>query len=695
MGWDSAIKERPTSRATKTTSGFVVPTFETEVVDWDRLVVLDFETFYSDDYTLKKLSTSEYVRDPRFKAQMVGIKIGRGPTKTYPAARIRAALSSIVWRTHTLLCHHSQFDGFILSEHYGIQPLKHYDTLSMARALHSQDISASLDDVSVYYGGGGKIKGALEDTKGVLNWSPALVKATSAYCINDVEETLRIFKKMLPKMPADEIDIIDMTVRMFTQPVLKVDLPRVQKEMEREIAEKKRLLLEVASTTMTEEVKLTKAEAAACLDEEELSIRKAKKIIGSSKQFAQLLVDAGVAPPRKLSAAYMKLSPAERATYTKDHWGYAFAQTDLAFQELLEDDDPVVRSLCEARVSVKSSTNITRAQRFLDTGTKTLPAYYKYAAALTLRFGGGDKKNLQNLTRGGELRKSIIAPPGHQIVVADSGQIEARTNAWFWGQDDLIENFRRSDRKEGRDVYSIFADLIYKRQISKDKDPDERFVGKVCVLALGYQMGAERLRKTLALGTMGPKVFLDMSMCNHIVHVYRMKNKKIVDGWNKCQSIIEDMAAGRKGSWKCISWEKECIWLPNGMKLRYPGLHDKSIPARVAHAMHKDDPDFPDPGPNSEWVYLRKGQESKIYGGLLCENIIQALARIIVVKQLLNINRKSRIVMTTHDEGATVCKTPKAPSVLAMMLDEMSKPLEWCRDIPLNAEGGFNSYYSK
>lgn len=694
MGWTSAIKERRPAKQTEPSGPIAPPVFETEPVDWDRLVTLDFETYYDDDYTLRKLSTSEYIRDKRFKAQMVGIKIGRSATKVYPAAKVRAALTSIVWQTHSLLAHHAQFDGFILSHHYGIKPKKIYDTLSMARALHSQDIGAGLDEVSVFYGGGGKLHGILDKTKGVRSWSKELVKETSPYCANDVDETLRVFKLMLPKLPRTEIDLIDLTCKMFTDPVLKVDLPRVQKELERELAERRKLLLSVVEQQGSGPVVRTKAELREFPDasDEDILIARAKKIIGSSEKFADLLRAEGVEPPVKLSAAWLKKSPAERTQ--KDKWGYAFAQTDLAFQDLLESDDPRVKALAEARVSVKSPGNAARAQRFLDAGAggAPLPVYLKYAAAHTMRWGGGNKMNMQNLTRGGELRRSIMAPKGHQVCVADSGQIEARVNAWLWGQDDLLEGFRLADQGLDRDVYCKFADSIYGREIDKEKDPTERFVGKVGILGLGYQMGAERLQRTLALGTMGPKVYLDLPTCVKIVGAYRARNRFISGGWNRCQQIIEDMAAGRSGSWKCISWEHETIHLPNGMRLKYPGLTNKAIAAQVAHAM---DPENNPKPVGDEWVYRRKGQEQKIYGGLLCENLVQSLARIIIAEQMLAIAKKARVVTTTHDEVVTIAKTAQAPKVFDLMVTEMSRAPAWCRDLPLSAEGGFDAIYSK
>lgn len=680
MGWGSALRSKPADAA----PAFSRPYFEPEVVDLSRLVSLDFETYYDDDYTLRKMSTSEYVRDARFQALMCGIKVGNRAVKIVPGPKIASELAKISWATHSLLAHHAHFDGLILSHHYKIQPKKIYCSLSMARALHSNDIGAGLDEVSRYYSGEGKLETGTEDFKGLTYKQLAADKVkwanASKYCGNDVLEMLRVFLEMLPRMPRDEMDLIDRVVRMFTDPVLKLDEPRCRAEYEREIAAKRALLFSLAD--LADDVKLSSANKKKIgpnATDEDAAIARAKQLIGSAK-FADLLRAEGVEPPVKISPAWIKTPPAERKPEKK--WAYAFAKTDLEFMELLGSSNERLRNLVEARLSVKSSGIETRAGRLLKLGANgaSMPVYYRYAAAHTLRLGGGDKTNFQNLKRGGELRKAIKATPGHVLVVADSGQIEARTNGWLWEQDDLLDDFRAADAGTDRDAYCKFADTIYGRTITKDKDPDERFIGKVAVLMLGYQAAADKFRNTLALGTMGPAVFLEPEICQLAVNNYRRKNFKIKAGWKRCEQIIRDMAAGRSGSYKCISWEKNIIYLPDGMFLKYPGLRQKK----------KDHPDDWD-----EWVYDRKGEEAKIYGGLLCENIVQALAKIIVMGQLLKIARVHRVVMTTHDEVVAMVKKSQGPKALDFMLKTMRIAPAWCADIPLNAEGGFAVEYSK
>lgn len=706
MSWASAV------RAAKKSPSIRLPV-QAHKPNLDRIVTLDFETYYDSDYTLRKLNTSEYIRDERFKAHMVGLKIGRGKTKIIEGSRIRSTLRMIPWSSYGLLCHNTPFDGFILHEHFGIKPKFFYDTLSMARALHKNDISASLDEVAQFYGVGNKLPDVMALAKGVrdlkketvtiANVEDTLYNHMARYCAVDVDLCHEIFLKMVAEYPEDEIQLIDRTVRMFCDPVLRVDIPRVEKELERELKEKEELLFSVIGGEKEVVKRRLKGEKTEDIKEA------ARKMIASNERFAKLLEKEKVKPPKKISPAWIAKKEEDRDDAKK--WTYAFSKTDLEFTALKEHLNPRVRALVEARLAVKSTINETRAERFLKAGAnnKPLPVLLNYYGAHTGRWSAANKMNMQNLPRGGELRKSILAPKGHAIVVADSGQIEARMNGWLWGQDDLLDAFRRSDAYEAeqaklpkdkrkpargrdRDAYCQFGDVVYNFEVRKDKHELERFVSKVCVLALGYQMGAAKLQTTLALGVMGPPVFLEYEECERIVYAYRNKNFKIKEGWAFCGQIIEDMAIGREGSWKCLHWEKERIWLPNGMSLKYPRLRLKDTEQRMTARIKGDryvEPVF------REWVYDRKDEPAKIYGGLLDENLVQALSRIVVGAQLLKISNKHRIVMFTHDENVAVVRMPQAPKALDFMLKTMREQQPWCSDLPLNAEGGFDVIYSK
>ena len=605
-----------------------------------QVVTIDFETYYAQDYTLTgRMNMSEYVRDDRFHAHGVGIKIGNGQTLWYTKDNIAKALRQVDWSKTALLAHNTPFDGFIISEHFGHVPAFYLDTLSMARAAHGHHIRHDLDTIAKLHGFAGKTKrDALADTKGKRELTDQESRKLGGYCVDDCDDTYRIFWDMYDYLPDDELRLIDLTVRMFCDPVLLVDIPRVQAELEKEVGGKMAALLKSGATV------------------EDLL---------SNEKFAQLLRQAGAAVP-------VKVSP------TTGKYTYAFAKSDDGFKKLLEHENKNVRALAEARLKIKSTIGETRAVRFLEAGKNgaKLPVALNYSGAHTHRWSGGNKMNLQNLKRGGELRKSILAPPGHVIVVADSAQIEARVLAWLAKQLDLVHAFANK-----QDVYVLMAAAIYNippEEVTKD----QRFIGKVCVLGLGYGMGATKLQATLATGAMGPPVKLDDATVQRIIDIYRSKNDKIVDLWRDMDQIITAMVAGVTGTYGPFDYGKNYIRLPNGLFLKYPGINGTVVERRGTAVV-------------TDATYMTRQAMSKIYGGLLTENVVQALARAIIAEQMLKVADKYRVVTMTHDEIVAIAPAAQADQCLKDMFKIMSTPPDWAPGLPLAAEGGYDVCYSK
>lgn len=605
-----------------------------------QIVTLDFETFYDKTYTLSgKINTSEYIRDDRFHAHGVGIKIGNGKTLWYTGKNIPLALREIDWARSALLAHNTAFDGFICSHVYDVKPAFYLDTLSMARAAHGHHMRHDLDTVAKAHGFAGKVKrDALADTKGKQQLTDKEERALGAYCVDDVDDTYKIFWKLHDHIPDKELLLIDLTLRMFCDPVLSVDIPRVQAELEAEIGGKAAALLRSGASIET---------------------------LMSNDKFAELLKREGVNPPMKTSPSTGKPT-------------YAFAKSDLDFQQLLRHPNKNVVALAEARLKVKSTIGETRAARFLEAGKNgmKLPILLNYSGAHTHRWSGGNKMNLQNLKRGGELRRSILAPKGHVIVVADSAQIEARVLAWLAQQMDIVNAFANKD-----DVYKLMASAIYGipvEQVTKD----QRFIGKICVLGLGYGMGPNKLQQTLKQGTMGPPVDISLEECRRIVNIYRSRNYKIKNLWKIMDGIIASMLTGTSGEFGPLTYGKGYIQLPSGLFLQYYGLHGE---AEVRH----------DDLVVQEATYLTRQGRSKIYGGLLTENVVQALSRVIIADQMLEISKRYRVVTMTHDEIVVICPKKDAKKCLADMLKVMSTAPEWANGLPLAAEGGYDTSYSK
>lgn len=630
------------------------------------IVTLDLETFYSKEYSLslKKYNLSSYVRDPQFYAQCIGIKDGTKKTVWYDHDEIPYALKKHDVANRPMMCHNTSFDGFVLSEHYGIVPPYYLCTLSMARGLHGTLTRNDLDTVSRLYGRGGKVKpAALKNVKGIRIPTPALLEALAEYMCGDTDECYAIGKMQLAVYPDAELDLIDWTVRQFCDPVLRLDAKLVQEELEDEMsgkAAKRRTIMAFEALSHLIPHDLGKSSDEIMTD-----------VLQSADRFASALEALGVDLPYKISPSTGELT-------------YAFAKNDLAFQDLLEHEDDRVVALVEARLATKSTGAETRARRMLELAGKEVPVAYNYCGAHTTRWSGGNKLNFQNFRRqaylddgnadptSGRLRRSILAPPGHVLVVCDSSQIEARTNATLSGQLDVVEAFSQK-----RDLYCEFASVVYGRKITK-ADKLERFIGKICVLALGYGMGWKKLQATLAMGTMGPAVFIDEREARRIVNLYRTMNKEIVSMWMRSEEILTQMIHRQDGAYKCLEWDYESVWLPSGL-----GLHYYALNAQYDGDKFRD------------FTYRERGKYKKIYGGLMTENITQALARVIVGEQLLTVNKEYRCVMTTHDELVAVAPKKKAKDCLAFMLETMRTPPAWMPDVPLDAEGGYAANYSK
>lgn len=616
-------------------------------------VTLDFETFYAQDFTLKKFTTEEYINMPRFQVIGVSMKIDDDKPVWFSGtdAEIKAWLNQVDWANSALLCHNMLFDGAILAWRYGIVPAKYFDTLCMARAIHGVDAGGSLATLAERYALGRKGTEVVEAMgKRREDFSKEDLARYGAYCINDTDLTYKLFIRLLEEgFPSSELDLIDMTLRMYTEPVLTVNDALLVTRLE-EIKQEKHALLSGLKAKL------------GCETEEDV-----RKKLASNPQFAAVLTELGVTPPTKISPTTNKET-------------YALAKNDEGFIELTEHDDPFIQQLCAVRLGTKSTIEESRIERFIDIGGRNrgrLPIPLKYYGAHTGRWSGLDAVNLQNLPSRDKkkkaLKNSIMSPPGYVVINSDSSQIEARVLAWLAGQDDLVQQFER-----GEDVYSVFASKIYKKSITK-ANPVERFVGKTCVLGLGYGTGAKKLQHTLK--TQPPGADLPEDECKRIVDLYRNTNHKIPSLWEECDRALIHLAAWPTGAKEYSIGKHGCLWitphgirLPNGLHIRYPKL--RKI--------------------NDRFVYdSRKGPQS-IWGGAMVENVVQALARIIVGEQMLKIREAGyRPVLTVHDAAVIVVKKSELEHALTTVTTVMSTPPSWAIGLPVACEAKYGESYGE
>jgi DNA polymerase I-like protein with 3'-5' exonuclease and polymerase domains len=624
------------------------------------IVTIDFETYYDKDYSLSKITTEAYVRSPDFEVIGVGVKVNNYQTDWYSGDNVGRFLNSLDYRDKAILCHHTAFDGAILSWHFGIKPKLWLDTLSMARPLHNMTVGGSLKALATYYGLGQKGTEVLNAIgKRRENFTPEELARYGEYCINDVELTYQLFKKLSKDFPVSELMVIDQTLRMYTEPVIELDSDILLANLNEVKLRKKNLLDEMGLTGIADET--------------------ITKTLMSNEIFAKYLRNLNIEPPTKISPRTGKQA-------------YAFSKTDKEFTDLLEHPDVRVQTAVAARLGVKSTIEETRTEALLGVAKRgRLPIMLNYYGAHTGRFSGGDKLNLQNLpaagrgTNSGNIRRALKAPAGHKIIACDSAQIEARMVAYIADQQDLVEAFA-----QGRDVYSEFASEVYGRRITK-ADKVERFVGKTCILGLGYGMGAEKFRRTLEIGQAGISVKIELHEADRIVRLYRQKNFKITQLWNLCGNALNGIIAGGSGQvTPLIAYDSEGIILPNKLRIRYPALrktdsgfmyiadareYRKAVEKRVMT------------GEVSEVNW------TKIYGGKVTENLIQALARIVIAEQMATIGQHYHVAFQVHDEIIITAPDAEAADAEKLLVEIMSTPPAWASGLPVACESGVADNY--
>lgn len=595
-------------------------------------IYLDFETYYDVQLSLTKMSTVQYVNSPEFKVWGVGIKVEDGETEWYNEEETPDVLQQIDWANTAVVCHNTLFDAYILTQYFNCIPAFYYDTAAMSRGLYP-NMSASLANACKREFANDETmrKGEeLVNAKGVRDLDPELDAQIGGYCIQDVDLTYALFQSYMTNYPDKELQIIDLTVRLFVEPKLMLDRGSLTTYKD-EIAIKTAAGIEASGTT--------------------------REVLASQQKFKAYLEDLGIVVPTKKSPTTGKRIP-------------AFGKNDSAYIQMC-NLYPEYKHIWDARELVKSRIEETRAQRFIDScnpdGTFSIPL--RYYAAHTGRFGGADKINLQNLPRGSKLRTALMAPEGQKLFIADLSNIEARMLAWLSKEADLLDAFAT-----GRDVYCEFASEIYGRTITK-QDKLERYVGKTAILGLGYGMGADKFQATLKTGS--PSVELSDTAAKSIVMQYRGMYPNIPKLWSGMKDSLFQMInpQGYGLKYGPLTIRARALELPNGMALNYPNLMFEY----------------------GNFVYKTEREIIRTHGPRITENVVQALARIVITDQMLEVQAMPEvdIVLQVHDEIIAIGSELDSDATMEKIINIMRTAPDWCSDLPLDAEGGVSQVYDK
>jgi DNA polymerase len=617
-------------------------------------VFLDFETYWDKKHKIGTLTPIPYVLHPETEILSCAYQIGCGPVEVVVGeAEVIRALQGIDWSDKFAVGHNlSEFDAMLLKWRCGCEPRMWGCTLAMAREQVAGRTRLSLGALSERFALGVKECGVLQSTAGkhLANLSEEEAALLREYNANDVRLCARLFYALLPAVSRDELRIIDQTIRMLVNPAFELDIPLLRAAMKR-AAEEQRALMDTLS--------------------ERLGGADVKTILSSAPQTAELLRSLGVEVPRKISPSTGEPIP-------------ALAKTDRAFLALLESGDPLVAMVAQTRLEAKSTLLETRLSRFITVGEMTggkMPVPINYYGAITGRDSGAMKLNLQNLPRIGAvpaasdaLRKSLAAPKGKRVVVADLSGIEMRINMFLWRVPYAME--RISANPGGVDLYKDLASRVFEVPVDTVSKA-QRQAAKAMMLGCGF--GLKSKTKYVQIARNMAQLTVSESEAEQHIRFFSERHPEVVEGWGRCHSALGYVHRGSPAqidSWGMCSTEHGAIRTPVG-RVRYPDLR--------AETNRYGRP---------EWIYGSQPPQ-RIYGGKVVENLVQHLARGVLMGCMLQIRESLGLsaAMRVHDELVYVVEEEKAEQVLKDVLVIMRTPPLWWPELKIWSEGGIGETY--
>ena len=625
-------------------------------------IYIDFETYYSTEHSLTKMSPSEYVMHPDTELISCAYKAGNGPvTVVFGEDEVINAVRGINWADKIAVGHNmSGFDSMIMAWRIGVDPALWACTQAMATSKYKKTCGVSLKALAKELNLGQKQE-LMTKGKRLADLTSHEISLLEDYNRMDTELCARLFKSLIAGFPKDEMFQIDMTTRMLVDPKFKLDYELVRNTLEEVKAEKKRSLVALG------EILGVEAEFGVTVEEQ------VKTQLASSAKFAALLEKLGVDTP-------MKPSPTNPEKLTP-----ALAKTDEAFIALTEHENEVVAAAAQARLEVKSTLLETRLQAFIraaDVCEGKLPIPLKYCGADTTGRWSGEQYNPQNLPRinpkksklSDALRNSLLAPDGYKIIVADLSGIELRVNHFLWKVKSSMDMYEQDPEA---DLYRAFAAARYKIK-PEEVTKDQRQLAKVAQLGLGFGAGAPTFKRVAKL--MGGLTLTDEES-KEIVDDWRDEYYDIVAGWRQFQTSLPSIKQGaefRIDPWGMCVTEQNAVRLPSGRRIHYPDL---------VHQMDDDG--------RKEWWYGSGRHRARIYAGKGVENLVQALARDVIAGNALAFRKATGLnpALMVHDELVYVVPTSEADSLLSELQTIMRTSPSWWPELITWSEGDVAQSY--
>ena len=702
------------------------------------IIVLDFETYYDAQFSLSKMQMVEYINDPRFKVHMVGLRSGDVSTCVETNA-VDALFNQLNWDNTIVIGHHMQFDSYILEHYYGYHPFLRIDTAALSRYLNGKRVgrSHSLQMVSRYLGVGEKGK-ELALSKGVKDLQLAGVYDDIAgYCVynedSDVNLTYRCAEKMLPHVGLDILKLQDWSVQLYTKPTLRLnrsileeareeentrmnndlrmaisavsgavrDLPIIGEIRKTLDSPGKRALSKVADMRLYDadsvEELIQGVVATARSSNPPLSddhvrqiatdafnayntfwasegdelLEQARKTFNSAPKMKNYLEQLGVEVPMKTSKTTGKQIP-------------ALSKTDEGMVDLLEHEDTRVAAAARARLSIRNANVWNRSLRLIQhydaTGGEFSVPLYASGAVQTNRYAGGDKLNVQNLSRGSKLRQAIEAlRDDHCVLAADYSNVEARVTDAMAGVDWAVEGYRKGDDPYiplAAEIYGIAEDMV---------EGPQRQSGKVTKLSCQYGVGAKTLRKTARFQW---GVDMTEEAAQQSVAAYRTKYHQVPALWRLMDDVLVHMQNPEcnytlpLGTGLSIQVMFEKLVMPTGFEIKYPNLRTETYKDKETGEI------------KIGLVYGVGSDLNFIWGGTVVENMSQHLAGEIANHHLLAfIDHGLPPALMVHDEFVWTAPRDRAEAYRAAFESAMGTQIPWWPAFPVAAEAKFGDNY--
>ncbi|QHI69856.1 DNA polymerase [Tichowtungia aerotolerans] len=656
---------------------------------------IDFETYYDRAYSLKKMDAWSYVHHPKFDCYLMSVygtvpQASSLPCPDFQSSNIQQSTSHTLfrWVGHPkdfqcweklegalLLAHNAAFDSLVFRrlQELGVipdwvgqavpsEPSPHQSTNPIFHQS-SRDLRwRCTASMAVYLQAPRSLKGACKQLLGIevdkTQRSKACGQTTgdlfeadamTDYALEDARLCFLLWEKHHHLWPEDEQELATLTFE-WGQTGIHVDFQTLEKciqTLEQQRFDAVQLLPWVDD--FTEDTPL------------------------SHRQLALECRKAGIPAPASL-AMDSPLCEAWENKYGEEYpWVNAmriFRRTNMLLSRFYAIRNRLVVS-GGATPPGEPSSVAAGVDRGISPKAQSLkpmvfPYSLKYFGAVPGRWSGDSGFNVQNMPRGelfgANLRKCFQPSDGNIFIIADLCQIEPRILAW------LIDDAAFLDLvQSGVDIYEAHARSTMgytDPEPLKEKDPAMRSLAKARVLGLGYGCGPKKFM-TVAKNLGG--IELSFAEAKQTVADFRSKNTRISRLWKWLDRDFKHSAGGDYS-----------IELPSGRCLNYFDVQKTSRGYFTART-------------------VRGGRERSLYGGLLCENLVQATARDLFAQHLLEIHRSGigRIVFHVHDEVIVEVPKERAGETKEQILEIMRTTPDWLSGCPVDAEAGIFNHYTK